>query len=109
METDQITSEDLKRTEPGVSYRKTTLFLTLAFIGFLFGCQDDASNLNIFFPLVIGVIGRIGGLILGTTPKDASMFQYGEDGLPLCNSCHCTPAWNQDPATFVCPDYTPAP
>lgn len=90
-------------------YKKTRIFFLVAIAGFFIGIQDDSSNLNTFFPIVLGMIGRIGGLIFGSTPKDETRFKYGDDGLPLCNNCHCTPAYDQDPATFVCPDYTPPP
>ena len=47
--------------------------------------------------------------LFGLVNKDESIFQYGEDGLPLCNGCHCTPSWDEDPETFQCPEEDPPP
>jgi len=71
---------------------------------------NNTSSLNGIFPIVIDAIQAIGSAILGTaTPRDDAMFKYGQDGLPLCNDCHCTPGWDEDPATFECPTDPPPP
>lgn len=68
------------------------------------------STFNSVFPIVAEAIQHIGGALLGGgTPKDESMFQYGDDGLPLCRDCHCTPGWDEDPASFECPTDPPPP
>ena len=70
--------------------------------------NTSTSSFNSVFPIAVEAIQHIGSIVLGKTPKDKAMFEYGSDGLPLCQGCHCTPGWDEDPTTFVCPD-KPAP
>ena len=73
---------------------------------FLHGIHNT-SSLNGIFPIVIEGIQHMGSALLGKTPTDESMFEYGADGLPLCRECHCTPEWEEDPEQFVCPEEPP--
>ena len=73
---------------------------------FLHGIHNT-SSLNGIFPIVIEGIQQMGSALLGKTPTDESMFEYGADGLPLCRGCHCTPEWEEDPEQFVCPEEPP--
>jgi len=66
---------------------------------------DNTSSLNLIFPVVLDGIQYL----FGSSRKDETMFEYAEDGLPLCMKCHCTPSWDQDPATFTCPTEAPPP
>lgn len=66
---------------------------------------DNTSSLNLFFPVVLDGVQWL----LGSSHKDESVFEYATDGLPLCNKCHCTPSWDQDPSTFTCPTDDPPP
>lgn len=54
--------------------------------------------------VALDFVQALGGSLLGHTPKDESVFEYDDDGLPLCHGCHCTPGWDQDPNDFVCPN-----
>ena len=66
---------------------------------------DNTSSLNVVFPVVLDGIQAL----FGCARKNERMFEYADDGLPLCNKCHCTPSWEQDPETFECPKGTPPP
>ena len=80
----------------------------LAFVvGTFFHGIHNTSHFNGIFPIVIEGIQRMGSALLGKTPTDESMFEYGPDGLPLCLGCHCTPEWEEDPEQFVCPKEPP--
>lgn len=83
----------------------SALTILVAVVAVAFHGIDNTSSLNLIFPLVLDGVQYF----FGSSKRDENVFEYAADGLPLCNKCHCTPRWDQDPSTFTCPTDDPPP